>query len=327
MNLILGVAHVVAAAVLLLATGSPASPAGPAERRLTVEGLATTYLRPDGNDRVPLAVIIAGSGPTDRDGNSVQGLQTDAYKQLAQALADLGIASVRYDKRGIGGSADLGKNEQALTIEVFARDAQAIATWAKQLPNVGPITLIGHSEGGVLALMAAKPAAARSIVLLATPGRPLGQILRDQLARPVLPADLRAEALEIIAALERGEEVKTVRADLEPLFRPSVQPFMRSWIKTDPAQLLRGIDTPALVIGGGRDIQVSRVDFDALAAARANVKSSWYPTMGHTLKLVGEDLQSQGRAYLDPTLALADGLVDGVAQFIHQASGGAKGRK
>src|SRR5690349_24675735 len=107
MNLILGVAHVVAAAMLFLAAGSPASAAGPAERRLTVEGLATTYLRPDGNDRVPLAVIIAGSGPTDRDGNSVQGLQTDAYKQLAQALADPGIASVRYDKRGIGGSADL----------------------------------------------------------------------------------------------------------------------------------------------------------------------------------------------------------------------------
>ena len=104
---------------------------------------------------------------------------------------------------------------------------------------------------------------------------------------------------------------------------------MRSWIKTDPAQLLRGIDTPALVIGGGRDIQVSRADFDALTAARTNVKSTWYPTMGHTLKPVGEDLQSQGRAYLDPSLALADGLADGVAQFIHQASGGAsaKGRK
>ena len=122
------------------------------------------------------------------------------------------------------------------------------------------------------------------MVLLATPGRPLGQILRDQVASPALPSDLRAEALQIIAALERGEEVKTVRADLEPLFRPSVQPFMRSWIKTDPAQLLRGLDVPALVIGGGRDIQVSRVDFDALVAARADIKSSWYPTMGHTLE-------------------------------------------
>jgi pimeloyl-ACP methyl ester carboxylesterase len=321
MHPILISACAILAAMMALAAKAPAS--GPAERRLTVDGLAVTYLRPEGSDRVPLAVTIAGSGPTDRDGNSTQGLKTDAYKQLAAALSDLGIASVRYDKRGIGGSADLGKDERQLTIEHYAKDAQAIAAWARQLPNVGSIVLIGHSEGGVLALMAAKPAAAKAVVLLSTPGRPLGQILRDQLARPALPAELRAEALEIIAALERGEEVKTVRTDLEPLFRPSVQPFMRSWIKTDPAQLLRGLDMPVLVIGGGRDIQVARPDFDALLAARANVKSMWYPDMGHTLKPAGEDLQSQGRAYTDPTLALADGLADEVARFIHEASGGA----
>ena len=271
---------------------------------------------------MPLAVIIAGSGPTDRDGNSLLGLKTDAYKQLAEALADLGIATVRYDKRGIGGSVDLGKDETLLTIEVFAKDAQAIAKWARQLPNVGAIVLIGHSEGGVLALMAAKAAAAKAVVLLTTPGRPLGQILRDQLSVPVLPADLRAEGLEILAALERGEEVKTMRADLEPLFRPSVQPFVRSLIKIDPAQLLRGLDMPALVIGGGRDIQVGRADFDALVAARGNTNSSWYQNMGHTLKAAGEDLQSQGQAYVDPTLPLVDGLASVVAQFIHATSGG-----
>jgi uncharacterized protein len=316
------------AALMLLSAGSLASAADPVERRLSVEGLAATYLRPEGRDRVPLAVIIAGSGATDRDGNSAQGLRTDAYKQLARALADLGIASVRYDKRGVGGSADLGKDEQQLTIERFARDAQVVATWAKQLPNVGSIVLIGHSEGGVLALMSAKAAAARAIVLLATPGRPLGQILRDQLDRPGLPPELRAEALQIIAALERGEEVKTVRADLEPLFRVSVQPFLRSWMRTDPAELLRRLEMPALVMGGGRDIQVGRADFDALTAARADVQSVWYPAMGHTLKVVGEDLQSQGRAYLDATLALADGLAEGVARFIHEATGRApKGRK
>jgi pimeloyl-ACP methyl ester carboxylesterase len=235
---------------------------------------------------------------------------------------------VRYDERGIGGSVDLGKDETVLTIDVFAKDAQVIAKWARQLPNVGSIVLVGHSEGGVLALMAAKAAAAKAIVLLTTPGRPLGQVLRDQLARPALPADLRSEALEIVAALERGEQVKTVRPDLQPLFRPTVQPFVRSLINTDPAQLLRGLDVPVLVIGGGRDIQVGRTDFDALAAARAGVTSTWYPDMGHTLKVAGEDLQSQGRAYTDPSLALADGLADGVGRFIHEAAGGApKGRK
>jgi pimeloyl-ACP methyl ester carboxylesterase len=328
MHPILGMACAAIATAVLLAAGSPAVQAGPVERRLTIDGLALTYVRPEGTDRVPLAVIIAGSGPTDRDGNSLLGLKTDAYKQLAEALADLGIATVRYDKRGIAGSADLGRNENLLTIDVFAKDAQAAAKWAAQLPNAGPVVLIGHSEGGVLALMAAKAAAAKAVVLLTTPGRPLGQILREQLARPVLPQELRSEALEIIAALERGEEVKTMRADLEPLFRPSVQPFVRSWIKTDPAQLLRSFDMPALVIGGGRDIQVARADFDALVAARANVKSSWYPSMGHTLKQTGEDLQSQGKAYMDPTLPLMEGLADAVARFVHEAVGGAsKARK
>ena len=323
MHLMLGMACAAIAVAVMLAAGSSPGIAGAVERKLTIDGLALTYLRPEGNDRAPLAVIIAGSGPTDRDGNSLQGLKTDAYKQLAEALADLGIATVRYDKRGLGGSAELGRDEQQLTIDVFAKDAQAIAKWARQLPNVGAILLIGHSEGGVLALMAAKTAAAKAVVLLSAPGRPLGQILRDQLARPALPPDLRSEALEIIAALERGEEIKTVRSDLEPLFRPSVQPFMRSWIKTDPALLLRGLDVPALVIGGGRDIQVGRADFDALVAARAGVKSTWYPHMGHTLKVTGEDLQSQGKAYMDPTLALADGLANGVARFIHEATSGA----
>src|SRR5262245_56795627 len=153
MHQILGMACAAIAAVVMLAAGPSAGIAGPVERRLTIDGLALTYLRPDGNDRVPLAVIIAGSGPTDRDGNSLQGLKTDAYKQLAEALADLGIATVRYDKRGLGGSADLGKDEQQLTIEVFAKDVDAVAKWARQLPNAGSIVLIGHSEGGVLALM------------------------------------------------------------------------------------------------------------------------------------------------------------------------------
>ena len=106
--------------------------------------------------------------------------------------------------------------------------------------------------------------------------------------------------MDIVAALERGEEVKTVRPDLEPLFRTSVQPFLRSWIRIDPVQLVRALDLPTLVISGGRDIQIERADFDALVAARAGIKGHWYPDMGHTLKVVADDLQSQGRAYTDP---------------------------
>ena len=326
MKPIAGIARAMALAVAVLLAGAGAA-AGPAERKVSIGGLAATYVPPIGNDRSPLAVIIAGSGATDRDGNSPQGLQTDAYKLLAYALAEHGIASVRYDKRGIGGSADLVRNEQQLTIDAYAKDVSAVAAWGRQQAGISSVILVGHSEGGVLALLAARQASANAIVLLSTPGRPLGAILRDQVSRPALPAELRVEALSIIAALERGEQVKSVGADLEALFRPSVQPFLRSWIRTDPAQLLRGLAVPTLVIGGGRDIQVGRADFDALAAARADVRSHWDPAMGHTLKSDAEDIQSQGRAYTDPTLELADELAGRVATFIYQATGVPKGRK
>lgn len=322
MRCIAGMLMVLALALL---AGDAALAAGPVERAVSIGGIAATYLRPDGAGRVPVAIIIAGSGATDRDGNSVHGLRTDTYKQLASVLADQGIASLRYDKRGIGGSADLApKDERDLTIEVYAKDALALAGWAARQPDAGAIVLIGHSEGGVLALMCAREAAARALVLLATPGRPLGAILRDQLSRPGLPEDLRTEGLRITAALERGEDVKTVRPDLEALFRPSVQPYVRSWMRIDPAAAIKSIDTPALVIGGGRDIQVGRTDFDALAGARPGIASQWYPDMGHTLKLVDADLQSQGRAYVDPTLELAEGLADKVAAFIHEATAGVR---
>jgi pimeloyl-ACP methyl ester carboxylesterase len=327
MKPIAGIALALAVTAAGLLAALPAT-AGPVEQKVSIGGLAASYVRPEDSPRVPLAVIIAGSGPTDRDGNGVPGLQTDSYKLLAYALAELGIATVRYDKRGIGGSVDLVRSEDQLTIDVYAKDAAAVAAWGRLQTGIASVVLVGHSEGGVLALLAARQTAAKAVVLLATPGRPLGAVLRDQLERPALPAELRAEALTIIAALERGEQVKTMRTDLEPLFRPSVQPFLRSWIRTDPAELLRGLVVPVLVIGGGRDIQVGRADFDALTAARANIKGHWYPHMGHTLKLVGEDAQSQGRAYMDRKIVLAEGLAEWVAAFIHEAAGAATpGRK
>lgn len=326
MKAIAGGALAMALTASIIFTGTRAA-AAVTERTMNIEGLATTHVRPDGSARMPLAVIIAGSGATDRDGNSVQGLNTNTYKLLAHALAQLGIASVRYDKRGVAGSADLGRDEPQLTIDTYAKDAAAMATWAKALPGVASVVLVGHSEGGVLALMAARQAQARAVVLLATPGRPLGTILREQVSKPALPAELRNEALAIIAALERGEEVKTVGPALEPLFRTSVQPFLKSWLRVDPAQLLKGLDMAALAIGGGRDIQVGRSEFDALAGARANVKSQWYPAMGHTLKLVGEGLQAQQAAYADPAIPLADGLAERIATFIHEAAGTAKAKK
>jgi pimeloyl-ACP methyl ester carboxylesterase len=304
----------IASAVIALLAAASTAATQPAAREVMVGKLAATLLTPS-QPPFPAVVIIAGSGPTDRDGNSSLGIRTDAYKALAQALAAAGIGSLRYDKRPIGGSHGAAVLEQQLTIDTFAEDAAAIAAWLRQQDGVQSVALVGHSEGGTIALLAAAASKAESVVLLCAPGRPMASGLREQL-RGKLPGDLEASAERAIAALERGEDVADVDARLAALFRPSVQPFMRSVMRLDPAALARNLRARLMIVGGGRDIQVSRLDFDALAAARPDALLRWELDMAHTLKPVTADPASQQRAYVDPSLPLADGLAAAVAQFV-----------
>jgi len=287
-----------------------------AANEVEIDGLGATYLAPAGAAPSAAAVIVAGSGPTDRNGNSVLGLRTDAYKLVAEALAARGIATVRYDKRGIGESAKSARPEPQVVFQHFVDDAATVAGWLQAHTGLKSVVLIGHSEGGTLALMAAKRGAVAGIALLAAPGRTLATIMREQYTRPGTPRDISREAMGIVAALERGEDVAEVDPRLAPAFRPSVQPYLRSSIAIDPAALARDLDVPLLIVGGGRDFQIGKSDFDALSATRPDAVAYWDPDMAHTLKASRADPQSVQRAYTDPTQPLATGLADRVAEFI-----------
>jgi hypothetical protein len=302
---------------VLLAALTTAAAAEPKD--VDIGGLSATYLAPAGKDKVPGVVMIAGSGPTDRNGNNAMGLKTDTYKLLAEALATAGIASVRYDKRGIAGSVKIAKPERELTIGHFADDAVAVTAWLRKKPEIGSIVLIGHSEGGLIALLTAKRAHAAGVVLLATPGRRLAAVLREQFTRAGSSTRAYApEALAIIAALERGEDVAEVEPALAGAFRPSVQPYLRSMMAVDPAALADTLGKPLMVVGGGRDIQVGKSDFDALTASRPDAVAYWEPSMAHTLKLAGANAQSMASAYTDPNLPLPVGLADRIIQFVKE---------
>lgn len=285
-----------------------------------IGGLAATLLVPEAAGSVAGAVIIAGSGPTDRNGNSRLGLNTDAYRMLAEALVARGVTTLRYDKRGVGGSATIARPEHETTIAHFVDDAVAVVQSLAAKPGVSSVFLIGHSEGGLIALLAAARSKPAGVVLLATPGRRLGALLREQFTRPGTPGARAAEALSVIAALERGEDVAEVSQPLAPAFRPNVQPYLRSLIAVDPVEQARSLSGALMIIGGGRDIQVGRSDFDALVAARADAAAYWDPDMGHTLKPSRPDANSMQRAYTDPSLPLAVGLADRIADFIQAAA-------
>lgn len=299
--------------LLLLAAMTMAGPSSAAGRSVDAGGFPATLEDPSGAG--PLVVMVAGSGPTDRDGNSVLGVRAGYLRKLADALAERGIASLRYDKRGLQGSAPVG-NEADVTFATYVEDLRTVIGWAAAGYSGRPLVLLGHSEGGLVAIEAAKaaPGEISGLVLLATPGRPPGETLRDQLAS--LPQPERAEALAILTGLEAGRHVATVPPALAGLFRPSVQPFVISLLALRPAATLAALEIPALVIGGGTDIQVGRSDFEALAQARPDVESRWFEGMNHVLTDAPSDHAGQLATYADPDAALTAGLADAIAGIV-----------
>ncbi|MDN2583745.1 alpha/beta fold hydrolase [Aquibium sp. ELW1220] len=299
--------------LLLLAAMTMSFASSAAGRPVDAGGLPATLEDPSGAG--PLVVMVAGSGPTDSDGNSVLGVRAGYLRKLAGALAERGIASLRYDKRGLPGSAPAG-DEADVTIATYVEDLRSVIGWAAAAYPGRPLVLLGHSEGGMVAIEAAKaaPDTFAGLVLLATPGRPPGETLRDQLSN--LPQPGRAEALAILGELEAGRRVGAVPPTLAGLFRPSVQPFMISMLSLRPAETLAAVAMPALVVGGGTDIQVTRADFDALAQARPDVESRWFPAMNHVLADAPADFAGNVATYSDPDTALTSGLADAIAVFV-----------
>ncbi|WP_292030473.1 alpha/beta hydrolase [Brevundimonas sp. UBA2416] len=280
--------------------------------------LHATLLTPESPTRA-VAVILPGSGPTDRDGNSPGGLVASTYRLLAEGLAEQGVATVRIDKRGVGQSGPAMIAEQDLTFQTYIDDARAWAAEAARVTGQPCVWLIGHSEGSQIALAAAQDGnpSVCGLVLLAGAGRPAGVILRDQL-RAGLPETLLAPAFAVLDELEAGRTVTNAPPELAGLFRPSVQPYLISWIGLDPTDLIRVYEGPVMIGHGSTDIQVGMVDANALSAARPTAHLVVWDGVNHVLKLAPADRAGNIATYGNPDLPLAPGVVEDVAGFILQ---------
>lgn len=277
-----------------------------------------TLLRPSAAAQPPVALIIAGSGPTDRDGNSamIPG-KNNSLRQLADGLAAAGIASLRYDKRGIAQSSLGVAGEADLTFGTYVDDAVAWGTRLREDERFSDVVIVGHSEGGLLGIMAAPRIPAAAAVSVAGLGRRAGVVLREQLGRQVT-GELLATSDSILTVLESGGRVEGVPPVLQVLFRPSVQQYLASFLAVDPAAEAARLEIPLLVIHGTTDEQIAQADADALAAANSSAELRVFEGMNHVLKPAPPGLQQQAAAYTDSTIALAPGLVDTIAAFIRR---------
>jgi pimeloyl-ACP methyl ester carboxylesterase len=288
-----------------------------------------TLLCPLSKRKVAVVLIISGSGPTDRNGNSplLKG-SNDSLKLLAEGLAAQGIASLRYDKRGVGESGremlSIAKTtnkmprEEDLRFDAFINDA---VLWGQKLRDdkrFSGVTIAGHSEGSLIGMVAARIMQADGFVSVAGAGRPAQQILLEQLKLQLTP-ELLQQTEGILNQLSVGQTVSSVPPILNVLFRPGIQSYMISWLRYDPAKEIAALTIPALIIQGTTDIQISVEDAKRLATARPTAKLLIIEGMNHILKQVSKDSEKQVASYSDATLPVMPSLINEISYFISNA--------
>jgi len=255
----------------------------------------------------PVALIIAGSGPTDRNGNNPQ-MKNNSLLLLAHELAAQGIASIRYDKRGIGKSASAMISEEQLSFENYVEDANAWASELKADPRFNRLIIVGHSEGSLIGMLASEKADV--LVSLAGAGRSIDVILKEQLAEQLSgKKKLLRAANEGLSKLKEGKLVEDAPVELFGLFRPSVQPYMMSWMKYDPAVVISKLKIPIVIIQGSTDLQVKEEDARLLFMAHPlNSRLIIIEDMNHILKIAPLERTKNIETYSNPELPLAEEL-------------------
>ncbi len=265
----------------------------------------------------PLVIIVAGSGPTDRNGNNPLGVHSDTYLLLAEALAEDHISTFRYDKRGIGKSHAPNLKESDLVFTDFSNDVINIVKYFRK-EGFSRIFIAGHSEGSLLGMLACEKEKADGYISIAGAGIPIGEILKKQLSGKV-PGVSDSTTNRIIDELGEGKTPGQIPPMLMSVFRPSIQPYLISWMRIDPRKEIQKVGCPVLILQGTCDIQVSVDNATALfnaAGRKAEIKI--ISGMSHVLKDAGQDCKNEQLTYTDNALPVSKELVQDISDFVRK---------
>lgn len=270
---------------------------------------------PSKSKTFPLVLIIAGSGPTDRNGNSGAAVTSNSYKILADSLLQHNIASLRYDKRGIAESADSTLKEENMVFETYITDAEDWVNLLKKDKRFSCIIIAGHSEGSLVGMVASANKKVDKYISIAGTGEPVYETLKKQLA--MQPEPLKKSCYAILDTLASGKIFTGVPAMLSSLFRPSVQPYLISWFKYDPKKEIAKLTIPVLIINGTTDIQVAEDNATNLHNACRQSKLVIIDGMTHLLKDGPADRDKNITLYkTTPNKPIKTELVEAIVNFI-----------
>jgi len=283
--------------------------------KTNTDSIFGTYSIPNLKKKMPLVLITAGSGPTDRNGNNPM-MANNSLKMIADGLNANGIASLRFDKRGIGESKNAGGSETDLRFEDYINDVKAWCTLIKKDKRFSELIILGHSEGSLIGMIASQEKGVDKFISIAGAGFPAADILRLQLKeQPPMVLEMCAPILE---KLERGETVNNAPEMLAALFRTSVQPYLISWFKYNPQTEIAKLKIPVLIIQGTTDIQVRVEDAEKLSESNTSAKKVLIEGMNHVLKTSEMDRTKNIQTYSNSKLPLNEALIPELINFINQ---------
>ena len=264
--------------------------------------------------KIPVALIIAGSGPTDRNGNNPM-MKNESLKLLAYGLAANKIASLRFDKRGLGESRAAFTSEADLRFDDYINDARGWIDTLKKDARFSKVVVAGHSEGSLIGMIAALKRA-DGFVSIAGAGRSADKILKEQLASQ--PAMVKDSSYPIIDSLVLGKTVQKVPKMLFALFRPSVQPYMISWFHYDPQTEIKKLTIPVLILQGTNDLQITVEDANLLAKSNTKAQLALIKNMNHIFRIVEGDRKENLATYITSTNPISEELVTTIATFVNK---------
>jgi alpha-beta hydrolase superfamily lysophospholipase len=288
------------------------------EKTLTTStgNLAGTLILPPSSKIFKLVVIQAGSGATDRNGNSGNALKANCYRLIAEELSKRNIATLLTDKRGIAKSAGAMKSEASLRFDDYANDLAGWINFMKKDKRIGKIFIAGHSEGSLVGMLAVQKEKVNGFISIAGAGESIDKIITWQYAQQLPKAAVVVDSL--FTRMRNKQKIDTVPPYLLSIFRPSVQPYISSWMLHDPCAEIKKLNIPILILQGTTDIQVEVKQAERLKACKPAATLKIITGMNHILKEAPLDRSKNIATYTNETLPLVPGLVDLITAFINK---------
>ncbi|WP_431158416.1 alpha/beta hydrolase [Winogradskyella poriferorum] len=270
-----------------------------------------TLLVPNEMEKPKLAIIIAGSGPTDRNGNQ-NFLQNNSLKKLAENLTSNGIATFRYDKRVVK-QLKTGKFDLNTRFDDFVNDAKDVIKHFKDKDEFSEIFVIGHSQGSLIGMLASMEDV-DGFISLAGAGQNIGDVILEQVEKtaPMFKTDTE----RVINTLKAGKTTNDYPPELTSMFSQEIQPFMINWMSYYPTDILNKLDIPILIVNGTKDLQVTVEEAEQLKKSNEKARLKLIENMNHILFIIeGDDLENS-KSYNDTSRAISSDLIKAITSFI-----------